>query len=97
MKVYWSEGAAARLDEIYQYIAKASPQVAQELVNRLTARTQQIAELPYSGKQVPKYRREDVREMHERPFRILYKVSPDRIDVLTVLHYRQLTPDDLLK
>lgn len=95
MRVYWSEGAAARLDEIYQYIAQQSPSVAQEVVARLLLRSEQLASLPRSGRKLEKYRRDDVRELLERPFRIIYKFSPERVDVLTVLHYRQLTPDDL--
>ena len=51
-------------------------------------RSIQIGEFPHSG-------REDVREILERPYRILYRIKPDRIDVITVMHYRQLPPDDL--
>jgi plasmid stabilization system protein ParE len=29
-----------------------------------------------------------------RPYRIIYLVLPERIDVLTVRHYRQILPDD---
>jgi plasmid stabilization system protein ParE len=44
---------------------------------------------------VPEYQRDDVREILERPYRILYRIKPDRIDVITVMHYRQLLPSDL--
>jgi plasmid stabilization system protein ParE len=46
---------------------------------------------------VPEYQREDVREILERPYRILYRIKRDRIDVITVMHYRQLLPDDLMQ
>jgi toxin ParE1/3/4 len=36
-----------------------------------------------------------VREILERPYRILYCIKQDRVDVITVMHYRQLLPDDL--
>jgi plasmid stabilization system protein ParE len=36
-----------------------------------------------------------VRELLERPYRIIYVVLPDRIDVIAVMHYRQLLPSDL--
>ena len=41
------------------------------------------------------FRREDIREILERPYRVIYRVLPNRIDVLTVMHYRQLLPGDL--
>ena len=58
-------------------------------------RSIQIGEVPYSGREVPEYQRDDVREVLERPYRILYRIGPDRIDVITLMHYRQLLPDDL--
>jgi plasmid stabilization system protein ParE len=33
----------------------------------------------------------------ERPYRIIYRILPDRIDVISVMHYRQLLPEDLAK
>jgi hypothetical protein len=33
----------------------------------------------------------------ERPYRILYRILPDRIDVITVMHYRQRLPGDHAK
>ena len=44
---------------------------------------------------MPEYQRDDMREILERPYRILYRIKSDRIDVITVMHYRQLLPDDL--
>ncbi|HVV98656.1 MAG TPA: hypothetical protein VHC92_16045, partial [Rhodanobacteraceae bacterium] len=47
------------------------------------------------GRRVPEYARSDVRELLERPYRIIYVVLPDRIDVIAVMHYRLLLPSDL--
>jgi len=41
---------------------------------------------------VPEYRRDDIREVIERPFRIIYRVDENRIDVLAVLHGAQQMP-----
>jgi len=32
---------------------------------------------------------DEVRELHERPYRIIYRVSATSIEILTVKHYRQ--------
>ena len=55
----------------------------------------QLIELPNSGRKVPEYQRNDVREILERPYRIIYKIKSDQIDVLTVMHYRQILPVDV--
>ncbi|MDB5985482.1 MAG: hypothetical protein JWR16_535 [Nevskia sp.] len=67
------------------------------VVRRLVLRSRQLAMLPRSGRSVPEYQREDIRELLVRPYRIIYLVLPEqeRIDVLTVRHYRQLLPGDL--
>ena len=95
MRVYWTDHARQRLRDIEQYIAADSTDVARRVVRRLLLRSRQIGELPRSGRQVPEYQREDLREVLERPFRIIYRVRTDRIEVLTIMHYRQLLPLDL--
>ena len=65
------------------------------MVDRITAKSMQLIELPNSGRKVPEYQRNDVREILERPYRIIYKIKSDQIDVLTVMHYRQILPVDV--
>lgn len=36
-----------------------------------------------------------MRELLERPYRLIFRVLPDYIEILTLLHYRQLLPSDL--
>ena len=97
MQVHWTNRAKARLRLIHQYIAEDSPKTALQVVDRVTARSQQLAELPRSGRQVPEYERNDIRELLVKPYRIIYKIKSNQIDVLTVMHYRQLLPQDIEK
>lgn len=95
MKVYWAQEARSRLKEIEAYIAKDSPQGAKRVIDRLLRRSQQLTSLPKSGRLFQEYQEADVRELLERPFRIIYRVVGDRIEILTVMHYRQLLPKDI--
>ncbi len=61
MRVHWTGRAKARLRLIHDYIAEDSPQSALQVVDRVTARSQQLEELPRSGRQVPEYNHMDVR------------------------------------
>ncbi|HED15791.1 MAG TPA: hypothetical protein ENI64_03065 [Gammaproteobacteria bacterium] len=45
-----------------------------------------------SGRSVPDYPDDDLRELLERPYRIIYRVTEQQIEILTVMHYRQLLP-----
>ena len=61
MKVHWTETAEEHLDAIYSYIAQNSPKYAILMVDRLTRRSQQIADFPLSGRKVPEYEMEQIR------------------------------------
>ncbi len=90
--VYWTPEARARLEDIEAYIAKDAPQVAKDVVARILARTRQLETAALSGREVPGYQRPDLRELLERPYRIIYRLTPERVEVVTVMHYRQLLP-----
>jgi addiction module RelE/StbE family toxin len=89
MKVHWTDTAQRHLDAIYHFIAQDSPAYAKRMVDRLTRRSQQIGRFPLSGRSVPEYEMEQIREVIEGPYRIIYYVKADQIDVLAVLHGAQ--------
>ena len=59
------------------------------MVDRLTRRSEQIAEFPLSGRMVPEYETTQIREVVEGPYRIIYYIKPNQIDVLAVIHGAQ--------
>ncbi len=78
MRVYWTQEARDRLREIEAYIAKDSPQGAKQVIDRLLRRSLQLADLPNSGRRVPEYPEADLRELLERPVRIIYRATTTR-------------------
>ena len=86
MKVQWTDTAEGHLDAIYAHIALDSPAYAKRMVDRLTRRSQQIADFPLSGRRVPEYDIDQIREVIEGPYRIIYHIKPDQVDVLAVIH-----------
>ncbi len=94
MKVHWTDTACGHLDAIYAYISQDSPEYAKRVVDKLTRRSQQIADFTLSGRIVPEYEFEQIREIVEYPYRIIYHIKSDQIDVLAVLHGAQDTLRD---
>lgn len=78
-----------------KYITHDSPVYAKRMVDRLTKRSEQIADFPMSGRMVPEYEADDIREMIEKPYRIIYRIKPDQIDVLAVIHHAQPLPEEI--
>ena len=97
MKVYWSSRARRRLREIHDYIAQDAPQRAAHMVERLIRRAERLPLSPRTDHRVPEYGSDDIREVLERPYRLIYRVGEQRIDILTVKHYRQRLPAKLAK
>ena len=95
MKVYWTDNSIGHLLGIYEYIARNSPVYAKRVVDRITRRSEQIAEFPLSGRKVPEYKTEDIREIIEKPYRIIYRIKSDKIDILAVIHGAKLLPEKM--
>lgn len=86
MKVVWTDTAVRHLRAIHDYIAEDSETYARIVVDRITDRSRQLASHPHSGRRVPEYDATDVREVIEPPYRVIYRVAEDRVDVLGVIH-----------
>ena len=93
MTVHWTDTAIGHLLAIYEYIEQDSASYAQRMVDRITRRSELLAQFPLLGSTVPEYQDPDIRQVLEKPYRIIYRVTEDRIDVLAVVHgARQLPP-----
>ncbi len=92
MNVQWTVTALEHLRSIHSYIAQSSPRYAQRIVDRLTRRSQQISEFPLSGRIVPEAEAKQIREVMEGPYRLIYYIKSDQIDILAVIHGAQQTP-----
>ncbi len=86
MKVVWTEVAVGHLQAIHEYMAQTSPAYAQRVVDKLTRRSQQISAFPFSGRVVPEYELDDVRQIIESAYRIIYLIKDEQIEILSVLH-----------
>jgi toxin ParE1/3/4 len=89
VRIEWTNTAIEHLVSIYEYVAHDSKPYAERLIDKLTKRSEQIAAFPLSGRMVPEYRDESIREVIERPYRIIYRIKADQIDILAVVHGAQ--------
>ncbi len=95
MNVFWTNAAFDHLLALRDYLARTSPAFAERTLDRITRRGDQIGQFPHSGRVVPEYGREAVREVIERPYRIIYRLTETRVEVLAVLHGARPLPDTL--
>ena len=94
MKIQWSPLAVERISEISDYIAQDSPMAAERWVHSIFDRVGQIKDFSKSGRSVPEIKRKDIRELIIANYRIIYRIEPTIISILTVRHCRQILPDE---
>ena len=85
----WTEHAVLQLAAITEYISLDSPVYAEQVLDRLVSRLEQARTFPQSGRVVPEVARDDVREFIEPPYRLIYRVGAELVEVLSVLHSRR--------
>ncbi|MBX3127924.1 MAG: type II toxin-antitoxin system RelE/ParE family toxin [Polyangiaceae bacterium] len=86
----WTERAAADLLAIGEYIAADNPTAARAWVEKLRQRAVKASKMPRTGRVVPEIARDDVREVFQRTYRIVYRVVDDGIVGLTVFEGHRL-------
>lgn len=93
-KIRWTDQAIADLAAIRTFIEQDSPHYASVVVARLIRSVDRLKDFPQSGRVVPEFERKAVREVVERPYRIVYRlVSEHEIHILTVHHGAKRMPD----
>jgi len=91
-KLIWSPRALDDLDSACEYIARDSEKYACLFAERVVALIETIPQHPLLGAAVPEYNREDLRERLFQNYRIVYRVSPDRVEVVSITHGARLLP-----
>ena len=96
MRIRWTDQAIADLAAIRAFIEQDSSHYSSVVVSRLIRAADCLKEFPYSGRVVPEFEHEAVREIVERPNRIIYRLlREDEIHILTVHHGAKQMPDTL--
>lgn len=85
-RLVWSEEALRALDGIAAYYREVAPLQAIIVVRQLRAGAQRISIFPRSGRTVPEFELDFIREVLVERYRIIYEVDADTVTVLTVFH-----------
>jgi toxin ParE1/3/4 len=87
VKLIWTDQAIEDLGNIGDYIALNSEKYAKFTIKKLYERTDVLKIFPKSGRIVPEKNEENIRELIEGNYRIIYEIFSDElIYVLTVFH-----------
>lgn len=97
-RVVWTQPARDDLRKIRDYIARDSAHYARLVTERLVSAVDRLRLHPLSGRVVPELVRATLREVIEGTYRIVYRVTPDEVQILTVVHTaRRFPPEGLAR
>lgn len=85
-QVSWTSQALTDLEAIGDFIARDAPSFAQVFVDRVFQSVERLQQFPLSGRVVPEIAQEHIREIIFGSYRIVYLVSDDEVNILTVFH-----------
>jgi len=86
VKIIWSDLAIEDLKSIHDYIAKDSPQYTNKMIDRILIRVDQLENFPNSGRVVPEFKNENLRELIINNYRIVYLVDEHFVSISRVHH-----------
>ncbi len=89
-EVAWSPEALEDLESIAEYLGRNSPFYAGAVVEKILAVARNVAEFPRAGRIVPEVGEETLREHFVHSYRLLYRVEPERILIVAIVHGRRL-------
>ncbi len=86
MKVTWSDEATDQLEGIYNFLARNSELYARQLVDKLVIRADALGDFPFMGRNADRYDDSNIRELVVVPYIIVYIVTRDQIEIVTVIN-----------
>jgi toxin ParE1/3/4 len=98
--VYVNKTAKNDLREIIKYISKNNPMNAINVLKKIEDRINTLNHFPERGGYVPELLRKnikDYRQLIESPWRIIYKIDKNIVNVLIIIDSRRNTQDILLE
>lgn len=89
-RVNWSRRALEDVEGIAERIAADSPAYSGIVVKKITNQAKMLAQFPRSGRKVPEFDDENVRELIVYSYRVIYRLSDDEVLIAAVIHGRRL-------
>ena len=85
-RVVWSPRALADVEAISAFIATDSPAYARNVVRRIVTLAKTLSDFPRSGRKVPEYAEESIRELFAYSYRVIYEVGTTEVTIAAVIH-----------
>jgi len=90
LEVNWSPEAIEDLESIAVFIARDSEYYARAVVTEIISVSRSVREFSLIGRVVPEIGDEGIRERFIYSYRLVYRVEPEQILIVAVIHGKRL-------
>jgi len=98
--VIMAKSAEDDLNDIINFIAQNKPRTAVVIMDKIHAKVKTLDRFPYRGSYVPELLArniKDYRQLTEDPWKIIYKINENVVNVLVIIDSRRNLQDILIK
>lgn len=94
-KVIWTDEAITDLRQLVEFIAQENPAAAVKLGEEIIRKSLQLSEQPRLGRRLRELKRDTLRELIIRPYRLIYEIDDQAgtIRVRVLWHGARQEPD----
>jgi plasmid stabilization system protein ParE len=92
MRITWTLQSRSDLEAIHKYIAQDSTQYADITIRRIVLSVERLRDFPRSGRIVPERADPNIREVIVGPFRVVYRLQHESVQVVTVFRSSRQLP-----
>jgi len=89
-RVIWRRQVRSDIAAVKAYIARDSPANAKKVVAEIQLASDRLVDFPYAFRMIPEFQDPDRRETFVYEYRLMYRVEPNRVRILRVVHGRRL-------
>ena len=89
-RVLWTLPALNGLKRIALYIRAENPPAAKRFATHVRKKVDRLSHFPQLGRVVPEFPESGLRELIHGNYRIIYRVHPDTVAIVSVYHGQRL-------
>jgi addiction module RelE/StbE family toxin len=86
--IVWTDSSLVDLQLIHDFISNDAETYAPVFISELMEKVDSLPDFPEIGRKVPEKDDKNIREIFFNSYRIIYKISSDRIEIVSVVHQR---------
>lgn len=94
--VIWSLPSKESLKNIHDFIANDSEYYAKQVTSNIISSTDNLELFPKLGRVVPEFQNENIREIFQYSYRIIYELKDEKIYILNIIHGKRKLEKEML-